>query len=308
MPNYRSLTGGFFSATPMDKSSGPVSVRMNNPGAVNGAKWEQTYPGYVDTVETTPGNRSTIFESPEHGIAVWWQLMHLYRAAGAITPEGIINRYGGGQDYSAYLRFVLKRTGFDRNTVIDLDNDQQLLKFGSAMFRYEAGRELPWSDNQILFGIRSGREFARTGQWPSSIPVGPVAPGPVAAQASSQDTGKLLQTIFEALAANAAKPAAMPATTMATTTAPATSGSAAPPILSPIDKMFGGEALAGKKTAIAVIAYVVVAILKAVGVLGAATPAGQILSVLTIGFGALGGLSKVDRVVQSLGIIAAKAK
>ncbi len=307
MPNYRSLTGGFFSATPMDKGSGPVSVRMNNPGAVNGAKWEQTHPGYVDTVETTAGNRSTIFESPEHGVAVWWQLLRLYRAAGAITPDGIINRYGGGQDYSAYLRFVLKRTGFDRNTVIDLDNDQQLLKFGSAMFCYEAGRALPWSDSQILFGIKCGREFARTGQWPSSAPVGPVAPGPVAAQASRQDAGRLLQAIFEALAANAARPAAVPATTTATTTAP-TSGRAAPPILSPIDKMFGGEALAGKKTAIAVIAYAAVAILKVVGVIGAATPAGQILSVLTIGFGALGGLSKVDRVVQTLGIIAARPK
>jgi hypothetical protein len=129
----------------------------------------------------------------------------------------------------------------------------------------------------------------------------------VVAQASNQDVGKLLQTIFEALAANAAKPAAVPATTMATT-APTTSGSAVPPILSPIDKMFGGEALVGNKTTIAVIGYVVVAILKAVGVIGAATPAGQILSVLTIAFGALGGLSKVDRVVQTLGVIAAKTK
>lgn len=87
---------------------------------------------------------------------------------------------------------------------------------------------------------------------------------------------------------------------------------ASAPILSPIDKALGGEALAGKKTALSVIAYVVLAILKAVGVgASVATPAGQAMSILTIlvtAFGALGGTAKVDRVVQALGVIAAKPK
>ena len=78
------------------------------------------------------------------------------------------------------------------------------------------------------------------------------------------------------------------------------------PILSFIDKVFGGEALAGKKTILAVIAYVVLAILQAVGVIGAATPTGQILTVLVAAFGSLGGLAKVDRVIQALGTIAAR--
>jgi len=80
------------------------------------------------------------------------------------------------------------------------------------------------------------------------------------------------------------------------------------PILSPIDKALGGEALAGKKTALSVVAYVVLAILKAAGVVGAATPAGQIMTILITAFGALGGVAKVDRVIQSLGAIAAKPK
>ena len=80
------------------------------------------------------------------------------------------------------------------------------------------------------------------------------------------------------------------------------------PILSPIDKMLGGEALAGKKTALSVGAYVVMAILKAAGVVSAASPAGQIVTILITAFGALGGVSKVDRVIQALGMIAAKPK
>jgi lysozyme family protein/peptidoglycan hydrolase-like protein with peptidoglycan-binding domain len=87
---------------------------------------------------------------------------------------------------------------------------------------------------------------------------------------------------------------------------PSPTPDATAPILSPIDKALGGEALAGKKTALAIVAYAVLAILKAVGVIGAATPAGQIITVLITVFGALGGVSKVDRVIKVLAMIAAK--
>ncbi len=80
----------------------------------------------------------------------------------------------------------------------------------------------------------------------------------------------------------------------------------APPVtLSPIDKMLGGEALAGKKTMLAIVAYAIMAILQAVGVVGAGTPAGIIINTLIAAFGGLGGLSKIDRVIQALGTIAA---
>jgi lysozyme family protein/peptidoglycan hydrolase-like protein with peptidoglycan-binding domain len=83
---------------------------------------------------------------------------------------------------------------------------------------------------------------------------------------------------------------------------------AAGPVLSPIDKALGGEALAGKKTALSVFAYVVLALLKAAGVVGAATPGGQIATILIAAFGALGGVAKVDRAIQAIGVIAAKPK
>ena len=157
MPNYRSLIGGFFSGTPMDKSSGPVTIRMNNPGAINGAPWERTYPGYVDTVETTPGNKTTIFEAPEFGVAVWWELLRRYKNAGATTVGQIITKYGGGQDYSNYVKFVKKQTGFSDSKQVPLDDDDVLLAFGKAMFRYEAGKAPPWKNAQILYGFKLGR-------------------------------------------------------------------------------------------------------------------------------------------------------
>ena len=155
--SYRSLIpGGYFSSTPFDRSL-PVSIRCNNPGAINGAAWERSYPGYVDTVETTPGNKTTIFEAPEFGVAVWWELLRRYAVANVTTIGGIINRYGGGQDYAPYLNFVVNQTGFTARKKVPLDDDSVLLAFGKAMFRYEAGRPTPLKDEQILYGLRLGR-------------------------------------------------------------------------------------------------------------------------------------------------------
>lgn len=309
MPNYRSLTGGFFSSTPMDKSTGPVTVRMNNPGAINGAAWEKTYPGYVDTVETTPGNRSTIFEAPEYGVGAWWDLMRRYRARNVTTVGQIINTYGGGQDYSAYISFVAKTTGFTPDTPIDLNNDQQMLRFGSAMFRYEAGRALPWGNDQILYGIRGGRALASTGTWPASPPVGLQAPPPVASgQLGNDDALALFQKLLPALAAKPANPPAAKPTGGTGSTSAATGNVPAPVVLSPIDQLIGGQALVGSKTMIGVLSYVLVAVLKGAGVLGAATPAGQILTILSIALTVLGALAKGDRMLQSVGTIAANSK
>jgi hypothetical protein len=82
-------------------------------------------------------------------------------------------------------------------------------------------------------------------------------------------------------------------------------------VLSPIDNLLGGQALAGKKTALAVLAYAVLAIFEALGISGTATgatatPTGQILTTLIASFGGLGGIAKIDRVVKTLGVIAAR--
>jgi hypothetical protein len=130
---------------------------------------------------------------------------------------------------------------------------------------------------------------------------GPVSTGPVPAH--HDDLLPLLQKLLIALASK-------PATTSVTLpVAPSATTGATAPVpqpLSTIDKIFGGEALTGSKTMIGVLGYVLVTILKAAGVLGAATPAGQILTVVSIAFSVLGALAKVDRTALSLSAIAAK--
>jgi lysozyme family protein/peptidoglycan hydrolase-like protein with peptidoglycan-binding domain len=130
------------------------------------------------------------------------------------------------------------------------------------------------------------------------VPTPGSVPGSLPGSLSGDAAGNLLQLVLRSLAG------VQPAQPTPAGTAPPPAADA--PILSPIDKMLGGEALAGKKTALSVVAYAGLAILQAVGVIGAATPTGQILTILIAAFGALGGVSKVDRVIQTLGVIAAK--
>jgi hypothetical protein len=59
---------------------------------------------------------------------------------------------------------------------------------------------------------------------------------------------------------------------------------------------------------LAIIAYVILAILQAAGVTGTATgptatPTGEILTTLIGAFGALGGVAKIDRLTQMLGLV-----
>jgi uncharacterized protein (TIGR02594 family) len=128
-------------------------------------------------------------------------------------------------------------------------------------------------------------------------PTPPATQGPV-------DISGILQV---AIAALAGKPlpglpviGAVPGTVITTT---------APPVLSTIDQIFGGQALVGKKSIIAVIAYAILAVFQAHGDIGTAmgataTPTGEILTTLIGGFGALGGLSKIDRLTQVLNLVA----
>jgi uncharacterized protein (TIGR02594 family) len=159
---------------------------------------------------------------------------------------------------------------------------------------------------------------------------------PGAAAATPADTAQLLQTLLRVAAAAAAADGKSPApdalstgntaqalqtlstllsaaTSAAAKTTSAASGTTAASnvLLSPIDSVLGGQALAGKKTALAVVAYALLAIFQSVGVVGNATGAdatttGQVLTTLIGAFGALGGLAKVDRIVRALAVIAVK--
>jgi uncharacterized protein (TIGR02594 family) len=130
---------------------------------------------------------------------------------------------------------------------------------------------------------------------PTPTPIATPVQGPI-------DITQILQVAIAALAGTPLPGLAAASTATGTT----------PPILSTIDQIFGGQALAGKKTMLSVIAYVILAIFQAHGDIGnatgtGATPAGEILTTLIGAFGALGGISKIDRLTQAVGMIATQS-
>lgn len=121
-------------------------------------------------------------------------------------------------------------------------------------------------------------------------------------------TRDLIQVIIGAL--SGAQPASGQAVQPAPTTSPT---GTTPPVLSPIDKALGGEALTGKKTALSVVAYAALSIMQAFQVVGTATgpdatKTGTVLTTLIAAFAGLGLLGKTDRLVQIFGLMAAKPK
>jgi peptidoglycan hydrolase-like protein with peptidoglycan-binding domain len=143
---------------------------------------------------------------------------------------------------------------------------------------------------------------------------------PASTQIASQSPIDITQVLSAAIAALAGKPipplsttgtalGSATGTTSGTTTQTPTVDVSTPAVLTTIDKIFGGQMLAGKKTMLAIVAYVILAILQAAGVAGtatgaSATPTGEILTTLIAAFGALGGVSKIDRLSQMLGLVA----
>lgn len=168
MPNYRSLIPGGFFQDP-ETSHRHVSIRANNPGAINGAMWERSWPGYVKDIKYDGKNNTTIFETPEYGVAVWYELMRKYHNSNppARTIKEIVWKYGGGQaNYTSYGHTVAQRMGRPEDTEIVLESDASLLPFAKAMFQYEAGEAPPWSDQQILYGFNIARAINATGKVP----------------------------------------------------------------------------------------------------------------------------------------------
>jgi GH25 family lysozyme M1 (1,4-beta-N-acetylmuramidase) len=82
------------------------------------------------------------------------------------------------------------------------------------------------------------------------------------------------------------------------------------PILSPIDKALGGEAMVGLKTPLALAAYAALWIMQSVGTIGTATgdkatTTGQVMTALIAAFGGLGLTAKLDRWVKAINAVAA---
>lgn len=161
------VSGGFFSSEP-DNLKILRAIRTNNPGAINDTAWQHVLPGYVDkTIADSAGNRTAIYSAPEYGVAAWYILLaDRYKfkdAGGAFTISQLAHNYAGAKAaQSAIDAYVtdwchLADTPLTPQSIIRLDNDDEMLNLAHAVFKHESKTIVKISNDQILFGIQRQR-------------------------------------------------------------------------------------------------------------------------------------------------------
>jgi hypothetical protein len=163
------VPGGFYSADPDDLNV-RRSIRTNNPGALNFSGWQKTRPGYVGITQpdsSSGHNVTTIYRTPEHGIAAWYHLIaRLYNfPGGSFSLNDLAGRYSGGSNSAAISAYV---NGWNRwlnppmapATRILVTDSKAMLTLATAMFSHEAGVPTPIRPEQISFAV--DREAAGT--------------------------------------------------------------------------------------------------------------------------------------------------
>jgi N-acetylmuramoyl-L-alanine amidase len=168
------VPGGFFSHDPDDLKV-RRSIRTNNPGALNFSTWQKTVRGYVGITppdNSSNHNRTTIYRTPEHGVAAWFILLadrYGFGAAGSFSLDALAKKYAGRDASDADIRAYSKgwsnasAGALTPGSVFHLQSTDELLSLGKAMFAHEIGKASPVSEAQIRFGI----DRQRSGSMPS---------------------------------------------------------------------------------------------------------------------------------------------
>jgi N-acetylmuramoyl-L-alanine amidase len=162
------VTGGTYSSDPDDLSV-RRSIRTNNPGALNISTWQKSLPGYVGITPpdgSANQNRTTIYRTPEHGVAAWFILLadrYGLAAMGSFTLRVLAKKYAGGgasqNDIADYISgwSNASKGKLDSDSVISTDETPDMLALARAMYFHESGKASPLKDSQIIFGIETQR-------------------------------------------------------------------------------------------------------------------------------------------------------
>jgi len=163
------VKNGFFSSDPDDLSV-RRSIRTNNPGALNISAWQKQLPGYVGFTQpdnSPNANKTTIYRTPEHGVAAWYILLadrYNFGSTGEFSIKTLARKYAGsGAPQSAVNSYVVgwrNASGqhFNGDSIVALSDTAEMLKLAKAMYFHESGKKTPLSDAQIKYGIETQRD------------------------------------------------------------------------------------------------------------------------------------------------------
>jgi D-alanyl-D-alanine carboxypeptidase len=116
-------------------------------------------PGFVgQTPADAAGNATTIYQTPEQGIAAWYFLLsnrYGFGKAGQFDLASVARRYAGQNATAAEVKAYTD--GWSKWS-IHFAIDEELLDFAKATFAHEAGAVSPLHDDQILYGFALERQ------------------------------------------------------------------------------------------------------------------------------------------------------
>jgi len=167
-----SQDGGFYGMTPFEetvakplagygtpyshpaKSHDPLTVRYNNPGALEYKPWMEKYGAKVGE-----NGRYAQFDTPDDGYKVMDRVLDTYRDKhGLNTVSGIINRWAppsvDNNSTDEYIKSVAGKVGVDPNAELGPDHRSSLR---TAMASYEAGAPVGGSSSTALPPSPDGR-------------------------------------------------------------------------------------------------------------------------------------------------------
>jgi HD-GYP domain-containing protein (c-di-GMP phosphodiesterase class II) len=128
--------------TPKDA---PRGIRNNNPGNLvkTSIPWQGKVAGTDKRFET--------FVSPEWGIRAMMKDIINDWKKGKKTIASLIDEYAPSHenDTQAYVNFIAKRTGFDPNSPLDLNDKDNLIDVADAIIRFENGNK-KWYDITVF--------------------------------------------------------------------------------------------------------------------------------------------------------------
>jgi hypothetical protein len=165
--DFRSLAGvgNFFSGHPdadYDSSNTLTrrALRTNNPGAINVSKWQSdSMEGYMGcTLPDRHGNKTSVYETPEHGIGAWGFLIRkiYFNGSKEKVPVGaIVDKYRGTNSRDPYIEGYKRYSNgkFTEDHKVNLYDNTEMARLAIASYSHEFGSWYPLTDKQLLAGF-----------------------------------------------------------------------------------------------------------------------------------------------------------
>lgn len=144
-------------------TSGPIGVRLHNPGNVKvnpDNKWQGAIGSEGEFVR---------FATPEHGIRAAARVLMNYGRRGINTPSTIAATYAPEKDNNDPVGYAAKVStwlGITPDTRLDMQDEETLTRLVTAHIRAE-GNNGPYSAEQIQRGVRAALGKEKLGEAPS---------------------------------------------------------------------------------------------------------------------------------------------